>query len=157
LSQQKPSVLSGQLLSIDLLNMQFSSFYFKKHPACPQHGEIQRKQNNSSNKNITEITVNQLAKLLAENAPISLIDVRQTYEHEICDIGGQLLPLDQLSQQFNRIPKDKDIILYCKHGIRSQQAARFLIEQGYPEKQIYSLAGGIIHWIEQIQPELTKY
>lgn len=103
---------------------------------------------------LKHISPKQLQHLLTQH-DIFLVDVREESERAICDIGGVLIPLSQFATRFDEIPKDKTIVVYCKAGGRSQNAAQFLLEQGYEE--VINLSGGILAWIDQIEPNLKRY
>lgn len=155
------SVLSGRLLCMDVFKMQFSQYEFVKHPGCSTDSCGQTSQTNASSPirqslaSVRQITPTVLFDWLKNNTEMDLIDVRQPFEREICHIGGKLIPLNEFLQSLHQIPRDKKIVLYCKKGFRSEQAAQLLVQARYPE--VYSLAGGILDWIDQVQPELMKY
>ena len=76
-----------------------------------------------------------------------LVDVRTPEEFNSGHIAGAVnIPVDQLAQRLNEVPKDKPVVVYCRSGNRSGQAAQFLDSSGYP--QIYDL-GGIVTWTQQ--------
>jgi adenylyltransferase/sulfurtransferase len=66
-----------------------------------------------------------------------------------------LLPLPELPQRFGELPKDREIIVHCKSGMRSAKAVQFLKEQGF--KQVVNLQGGIAAWSEKVDPSVPKY
>lgn len=70
-----------------------------------------------------------------------LIDVREDFEHEHFNIGGINIPLGELTQNLDRLPKDRNIILYCAKGIRSMIALQRLSDKGYT--QLFNVKGGI--------------
>lgn len=84
-----------------------------------------------------------LQSLLQKNEAV-LIDVREPYEHEAFNIGGQLIPLDEVMGHAQEIPKDKTVVLYCKKGIRSQIAIQKLEKFGF--ENLVNLAGGVEKW-----------
>jgi len=91
------------------------------------------------------ITVNEL-KVKIDNAEyFQLIDVREPYEHEEFNIGGRLIPLNQIVQQIDKIETDKPVIIYCRKGIRSQVAIQRL-QQKFPFTNLYNLIGGTEAW-----------
>lgn len=151
-------IMSGHLLCVDLATMQFSQFKFSRQSACSQHacGDEQIHTEIMASKSILPtIEPQQLVQWLQEDPALTLLDVRELYEREICHIGGYHWPLAELDQHLPKLAKDKKIVVYCKHGIRSGQAGQFMLAQGY--QRIYNLKGGIIQWIEQVQPELMRY
>lgn len=74
-----------------------------------------------------------------------LIDVREPYEHDEFNIGGELIPLDTIMQQATRIAMDKPVIVYCRKGIRSQVAIQRL-QQKLPNCNLVNLIGGTEAW-----------
>lgn len=79
-----------------------------------------------------------------------LIDVRTPEEFASGHIPGAVnISVDELAQRLNEIPQDKPVVLYCRSGNRSNQAAQILERAGYT--QIYDL-GGIITWVQQGYP-----
>ena len=93
-----------------------------------------------------------LLKEKIENAEdFQLIDVRESYEHAEFNIGGQLIPLNEITQQVNKIATDKPVILYCRKGIRSQVAIQRL-QQKIPFTNLFNLIGGTEAWKKQFGP-----
>jgi phage shock protein E len=85
----------------------------------------------------------QEAQLRLKNGAL-LIDVRSLLERQRAKIAGsQAMPLDQLSQHWEALPKDCEIICQCASGMRSAQAASFLAGKGLNAS---NLAGGINAW-----------
>lgn len=72
---------------------------------------------------------------------IFLIDVREEEEHEAFNIGGKLIPLTELMDHQDEIPKDREVIIYCKLGVRSQIAIQRLEQKGF--NNLVNLAGGV--------------
>ena len=103
---------------------------------------------------VSEIGPTELRALLAIGS-VTLVDVREPWEADICAIaGGQLVPMRSLPQRLQEIPAGKPVALYCHHGVRSLIAAQFLAQHGY---DALSLAGGIARWTEEIEPNLARY
>jgi rhodanese-related sulfurtransferase len=76
----------------------------------------------------------------------AFLDVRTQEEWQEAHIpGATLLPLGQLESSYSSIPQDQDIVIYCRSGNRSAEAAKFLISQGYTN--VSSMEGGINDWI----------
>ena len=65
------------------------------------------------------------------------------------------LPLPDLPQRFQELPKDKLLVVHCKMGGRSARAVNFLKQQGY--SQVKNVAGGINAWAERIDPDIPQY
>ena len=94
------------------------------------------------------ITVNEL-KVKIDNAEyFQLIDVREPYEHEEFNIGGRLIPLNEITQQLDKIATDKPVVIYCRKGIRSLLAIQRL-QQKLPFTNLYNLVGGTEAWKKQ--------
>jgi len=92
------------------------------------------------------ITVQELKKLIDQNADFQLIDVREPHEYEDANIGGYLIPLGEIPVRFEEINKDKQVIMQCRSGSRSANAAMYL-EQNHGYSNLYNLEGGILAWI----------
>lgn len=102
-----------------------------------------------------ELSPKEFAELL-KSKDIFLIDVRETWEYEICHIENAILiPLQTLPKHFEKIPRNKIIGIYCHHGIRSRNALEFLKMNGF--KQIFNLSGGIDQWSAEIDSNLERY
>ncbi len=96
------------------------------------------------------VTVEEIKARLVAGETINLVDVREPHEHEEYNIGGVLLPLGEIqSNQINNIEalKEKEVILYCRSGNRSGQAALILESEGF--KNVWNLSGGMIKWQEK--------
>lgn len=77
-----------------------------------------------------------------------LIDVRELYEHDEFNIGGELIPLHEIAQQVQKIAIDKPVIIYCRKGIRSQIAIQRLQEK-FHFTNLVNLIGGTEAWKKQ--------
>jgi molybdopterin/thiamine biosynthesis adenylyltransferase/rhodanese-related sulfurtransferase len=107
-------------------------------------------------KPVKEITVKELYELQVKGEPYQLIDVREPYEFDIVNIGAELIPLATVTEHAGAISKDKPVIVHCKMGGRSAKAIREL-EEKFGFNNLYNLKGGIIAYIDEVKPELTKY
>ena len=85
-----------------------------------------------------------------------LIDVREQHEYDIVNLGGELIPLGTVVDNADKIDNDKPVVVHCKMGGRSAKAIREL-EEKYGFKNLYNLKGGILAYIDEVKPELTKY
>lgn len=107
---------------------------------------------------IRQITVRELADRLEAATPTLLVDVRQSWEHEIAFLPGSvLIPLPLLPRRVGEIQPMAGslVVVYCHHGIRSLQAAEFLQQAGIGE--VASLAGGIDAWSIEIDQSVRRY
>lgn len=77
-----------------------------------------------------------------------LIDVREPDEYAEFNIGGQLIPLNAIVQQIEKIDTAKPVIFYCRKGIRSQVAIQRLQEK-FPFTNLLNLIGGTEAWKKQ--------
>lgn len=92
-----------------------------------------------------QITAAELQQKLLNKEEIVLIDVRESSEHEAFNIGGALIPLSEIMNAAEAIPRDKPVILYCKMGIRSQIAIQRLSDK-YGYSNLINLKGGVEAW-----------
>ncbi len=84
-------------------------------------------------------------KALQGRSDVVLVDVREQTEYDAGHIPGvKLIPLGQVPARMAEIPKDKTVILTCRSGNRSGQAADFLRQQGYTN--VHNMEGGITAW-----------
>ena len=91
------------------------------------------------------ITSKELQQLIHTKADFQLIDVREPYEHDAFNIGGQLVPLSDITKHIEQIEREKPVVLYCRKGIRSQVAIQKL-EDKFPFTNLYNLIGGTEAW-----------
>ena len=97
-----------------------------------------------------EITPQQLKVLIDGKKDFQLIDVREKFEKDKSDIGGELLQMNRIPGNLDKINDDKQVILYCKSGVRSAKVVKF-VEEKKNHKQIYNLKGGIVAWMKEIE------
>ena len=164
--------LTGRLVHFDALAFRFREFRLRRDPACPVCGDAPSirelidydvfcglrpgKQNQDGRSKIPEIDVRQLQARFRENSPFTLVDVREPHEHEICRLpGAVLIPLRQLRERLNEIDREAEIIIHCKSGIRSAQAARLLTEHGFAN--VCHVTGGIDAWSREIDDSVPLY
>ncbi len=103
-----------------------------------------------------EITVKELAELKNSGADFQLIDVRETNEVEICEIGAELIPMNTVPDNVEKFSKDKQVIVHCRSGARSGNVIQWL-EQNHGYDNLYNLKGGILAYADEIDPTLAKY
>lgn len=98
----------------------------------------------------TKITPADYQAKFSAGADHLLLDVRTPEEFNSGHIPGAVnISVDQLAQRLSEVPQDKPVVLYCRSGNRSNQAAQILDRAGYT--QIYDL-GGIVTWQQQGYP-----
>lgn len=106
-----------------------------------------------------EIPVSELARLIAEKAPIVLIDCREPFEHAAARIEpSELIPMNTIPMNVNRIEalaEERQVVVYCHHGVRSLNTVAWLRRQGI--ENAVSLAGGIDRWSMEVDPGVPRY
>lgn len=102
-----------------------------------------------------EITVTELKKLRDDNVDYQLIDVREDHELEICEIGGENIPMSDVMDNLDKISKTKQVAILCRSGARSGTVCRALEAEGFDN--VYNVKGGILAWADEIDPTLEKY
>ncbi|MEY4629842.1 MAG: hypothetical protein RLZZ595_2168 [Bacteroidota bacterium] len=93
------------------------------------------------------IQVAEVNQRLKAGEKLNLVDVRETYEHEEFNIGGILLPLGEIrmgdTASIDHL-KDEEVLLYCRSGNRSGQAALVLETMGFTN--VINVVGGMLAW-----------
>lgn len=161
--------LVGRLLLIDAMTMAFRTLEIRRDPECPACGtrEITELMDydelcgdvaaiETSTNTVKEIQPSQLAQRLERGEKLEIIDVREPYEWQIGHIpGARLVPLDRIAEEIPRLDKRRETILYCKVGGRSMKAAQQLANAGVTD--VRNLAGGILRWIDEVDPTMARY
>ena len=161
--------LVGRLLLFDAMTMTFRFLEIRRDPECPACGtrEITELMDydalcgttavgQASADAVKEIQPTQLAERLERGEKLEIIDVREPYEWQIGHIpGARLVPLDQIAEEIPRLDKRRETILYCKVGARSAYAAQQLAKAGVAD--VRNLAGGILRWIDDVDPTMPRY
>jgi adenylyltransferase/sulfurtransferase len=104
---------------------------------------------------IPQLSVKELKRRMDADEDVYLIDVREPFEYQIAQIGGKLIPQNDVPNRLAEIDRDREVIVHCKSGGRSQRIAELLKQAGYP--RVVNLAGGILAWSDQIDPKVPKY
>jgi adenylyltransferase/sulfurtransferase len=137
-------VLSGKLLTFDLLLSTFKTFDYKLVQKNREITKLTSNYNMSCSTEIKEITAQELKEKLLSKEPLQIIDVREPDEFLERNIGGILIPLGQLEKNMDKIKKDIPSVLVCRSGVRSMHAAKILQKNNY--YNIYNLKGGLIKY-----------
>lgn len=153
--------LSGKLLTYDARTAGFQTLRFAADPENLTRTELEDDYEAfcglAKTEDIQSIEAPKLADWLAKADAPYLLDVREEDEWEIAKIeGAHLIPLTQFSNYMGRIPKDRPIVAYCHHGMRSQRALQFLRDQGF-ENPLYNLTGGIHAWSREVDSAVETY
>ncbi len=158
--------LVGNLLLFDGLKMEFQKYKLKKSPDCPICGEnrtIYQLINYQEfcgikpvqPSDIYDIMPKELELLFDSKKEIFLLDVREQHEYDYCNIGGILIPLGSLATRLKEIPQDKEIVVMCHHGMRSDYGANILRSNGF--KNVKNLTGGIEAWSVTVDAKIPRY
>ncbi|MHB1957686.1 MAG: molybdopterin-synthase adenylyltransferase MoeB [Acidobacteriaceae bacterium] len=164
--------LVGRLLLVDALAMRFRELKLHKNPECPAcgtHSSINKLidyeqfcglPSNSAAlatvvNGIPQMQVEELKRRRDAGEDLFVLDVREPHEFAIAEMGGRLIPLNDLPQRVGDLNPNCEIVVHCKAGGRSQKAAEFLSQNGF--KKIHNLAGGILAWSEKVDPKVPKY
>jgi len=167
--------LIGRFLIYDALKMRFRELKLRKDPDCPVCGthptvtklidyeqfcgirpEPAAAQQPGAAVNEWETTSVDLKKRVDAGDDVFILDVREPNEYQICRIPGSvLIPLGELPRRYAELPTDKDIVAHCKMGGRSAKATEFLQSVGF--KRVKNLKGGILDWIDKVDPSQPKY
>lgn len=103
-----------------------------------------------------QATPREIKQRLEQGANLLLVDVREPEEVRIVALpGAQLCPLSQAAHWIDRLPRDRELVLFCHHGGRSAQVARALAQRGYTN--VTNLEGGIDRWAVEVDPSLPRY
>ena len=148
--------LIGRLLLFDALRMEFRRLKLKKDPKCAicgEHPTISALIDYEGFCNPVEVAEITPAELASMNDPL-LIDVREPYEFKQGHLDGAwLIPLGQLERHMDAIPRDRDLVLYCRVGSRSAHGLEMLRAAGF--RRAKHLKGGILAWLRE-QSGATK-
>jgi adenylyltransferase/sulfurtransferase len=104
---------------------------------------------------VKEITVQEFLQWQTLGEKYQLIDVREPHEYEVANIGAELIPLATVAANADRFEKDIKVVVHCRSGVRSAKAIREL-EDKFGFDNLYNLKGGILAYLEEVQPELAK-
>ena len=163
--------LVGRFLLFDALKMRFRELKVRRDPDCPVCGDTPTVTELIDYEQFCgivptpppapasaegEVTVAEVKARLDRGDDFLLLDVRETREFDICRIpGSRLIPLGELPSRLGELEGAQDLVVHCKSGVRSGKAVALLREAGYDGAR--NLQGGILAWIDQIDPSLPKY
>jgi sulfur-carrier protein adenylyltransferase/sulfurtransferase len=164
--------LVGSLMVYDALEMEYRKIKVRKDPNCAVCGdhptvtelidyeafcgvvseEAQQAAIGST------ITASELKDLIDSDKPIYLVDVREPAEFEIVSIpGATLIPKDEIlrGEALAGLPQDRQIVMYCKTGIRSAETLAAVKRAGFSDA--VHVQGGVTAWVNQVDPSLPSY
>ena len=105
-----------------------------------------------------EIDVSEAARLIRDqpDKDVLVLDVREDDERAFCRLPDQLhIPIGQIQARWQELPRDRHLLVYCHHGMRSLRVAHFLRMMGIPDAQ--SIRGGIEAWSLEVDPRVPRY
>jgi adenylyltransferase/sulfurtransferase len=104
----------------------------------------------------TQISPAELKARLEAGGKPTLLDVREPWELAIAALPGIVpIPLHEIPQRWRELDARTEIVVICRSGMRSQNAATFLMQQGITH--VYNLAGGLLAWSRDVDPSLPTY
>ena len=161
--------LVGRLLLFDALKMRFRELKLRKSDECPVCGPTRtihelidyeefcgiRGEEVEATMAVPAIGPRELKRRLDAGDDVFVLDVREPHEYKLCHIGGTLIPLGELAARVHELDSSRDIVVYCRTGVRSAQAVGFLQDAGFDK--VWNLAGGIHAWSDEIDSAIPKY
>jgi len=167
----KGESLVGRLLLFDALAMRFRELKLRKNPECPVCGEhptitklidyeefcgLRGEETASpAQAAVPEIAPRELKARLDRGDDLFILDVREPHEYQICNLGGHLIPLGELSRRVNELDSSREIVAHCRSGKRSAEAVEFLRSAGF--RKVLNLKGGILAWSDEVDASVPKY
>ncbi len=166
----KGDPLIGRLLLFDALAMKFRELKLRRNPECPVCGDhptvthlidyaefcgIRGEEAPAPQTSVPDITPRELKSRLDRGDDLFILDVREPHEYQICNLGGHLIPLGDLSRRVSELDSSREIVAHCRSGKRSAEAVEFLRQAGF--RKIWNLKGGILAWSDEVDPSVPKY
>ena len=162
--------LVGRFVIYDALRMRFRELKLRRDPqcaACGDHPTIRELKEyegyctpaaagGASHRNAMDITVKELKERMDRGDAPRLIDIREPHEHAICTIpGAELIPAAQFIQRLGEFDQHTEIVVHCRSGARSGRAVEMMKARGFTNAR--NLTGGVLAWIDEIDPTQRKY
>ena len=164
--------LAGRLLIFDALDMTWREIALRRNTDCPVCGDVPTQtdlidydlfcgitpaagHSGDAAQGFEELDAESVFALLESETPPYLIDVREPWEWAVSSLaerGARLIPLGELGDRLDEVPKETPLVVYCRSGPRSRSAARQLVAAGYGP--VANLSGGLLSWAESVQPGL---
>lgn len=176
------SPLAGRLLIFDGLELEWREVSIRRDPACPVCSDnptqtelidyelfcgvepeaepmtLPKNEAPGESAGPGSIDVLEASNRLGSEAPPFLLDVREVYEWDISNLapqGAVLIPMGEVGARLEEVPRDRQIIVHCRTGVRSGDVADQLWRAGY--RDVLNMEGGINAWARQIDPRLQIY
>ena len=166
--------LIGRFLIYDALKMKFRELKLRKDPECPvcgTHPTVTKlidyeqfcgirpepqAQTTGATMDEWETTPVDVKRRMDAGEDLLILDVREPNEYQINRIeGSTLIPLGELPRRYQELDRNREIIAQCKMGGRSAKAVDFLRSVGFTK--VKNLRGGILEWIDTVDPSQPKY
>ncbi|HEY3052822.1 MAG TPA: molybdopterin-synthase adenylyltransferase MoeB [Thermoanaerobaculia bacterium] len=151
--------LIGRMLLFDALTMTFRSLRLPKNANCkvcgadPEIRQLIDYEEYCGPVNSMEITARELADRLQRGEESLLLDVREENEWSLGHLeNARHIPMRQIPAQIDSLPRDAEIVVYCRSGGRSANVQRYMLEQGF--KKVKNLAGGLKAWAREVDPSV---
>ncbi|MCA9491242.1 MAG: molybdopterin-synthase adenylyltransferase MoeB [Myxococcales bacterium] len=157
------TTLSGRLLLFDALTTSFSELTLRRDPdrapvtgltdydafcgVCPA----------ALDPALVRVGAPDLQRRLADGWAPYVLDVREAYEAELAAFPAtdRLVPHARVAQIADELPRDRDVLLLCRSGIRSERASATLRGLGF--KRLFHLEGGLLAWSRDVDPSVPTY
>ncbi|MDQ3346564.1 MAG: molybdopterin-synthase adenylyltransferase MoeB [Acidobacteriota bacterium] len=163
--------LIGRLLLYDALQMRFRELKLRRDVECPVCGDnptirelidydafcgVTPPSAAPVSAGIPEVTAEELHAQIDSGKDVFILDVREPNEYQICRIAGStLIPLGEVAARSAELDRNRDMVVHCKMGGRSARAVALLQERGFT--RVRNLKGGILAWIDKVDPTQSKY
>ena len=167
--------LIGRLMLYDALEMSFRELKLRKDKKCQLCGDNPSIHQlidyeefcgvstgssvsplEASEDSLFELTPEELQVRLEQGEQLTIVDVREPNEYEICRLPNSILiPLGEFPSRVHELSRDEELIIHCKKGGRSAQAVEHLLDAGFT--RVKNLVGGIDRWAEKVDPSLQRY
>jgi len=161
--------LAGRLYLFDALNFETRTVKVTKNEDNPLTGKnptitelIDYEQfcgipaGDEEDDEVKEITVQEFEKMKNLGEDFQLIDVREPYEYEIANLDGELIPLNKIGENAEKVDRDRKVVVHCKRGSRSADAIKIL-EDKFGFDNLYNLKGGIDAYAKEIDEAVPVY
>jgi sulfur-carrier protein adenylyltransferase/sulfurtransferase len=151
--------LIGRMLMFDALSTTFRSLRLPKNPNCkmcgsdPEIRQLIDYEETCGPMNNMEITAKELAERIERGDALLLLDVREPQEWSTGHLdNAQHIPMRQVPAQIDSLPRDAEIIVYCRSGARSANVQHYMLDHGF--RKVKNLAGGLLAWAREVDPSM---
>ena len=165
------TTLSGRLLLYDALNMKFRELKLRRDPDCPAitelidyhqfcgvpHPDAPAEEPEHTDEGFARLSVTDIKARMDAGWEPYVLDVRKPHEADIVRFpwADALIPHDQIGLHLAGLPRDRDILIHCRSGVRSATAAAVLIANGF--ERVSNMEGGILAWARELDPSMPTY